>query len=145
MDVNSAPHQQFWSDQTLANDSQSGCTFSHSCQWFWSAQILEWLTCWMDNSHQWFWSAETMESDSHPGHILATLISSSHLIKHWRGTHLLDACSATLISGSNLLKHQRTTHLLDAPFSSVILICSNTGKQLTSWTCVQPLLLVVLI
>ena len=55
--------------------------------------------------------------DSHTGHIV---ISGSYLLKYWRTTHFLDACSGILISGSHLLNHQRATHFLHA--YSIVLI-----------------------
>ena len=121
--------QQFWSAKTQkATHRLDECVFSHSHQWFWSDQTLEWLTIWMHVQPflsvvlicSWrvthmldrqFSSVVLKQwSDSHPGHMLATLISGSHLIKHWRTTHLLDTCSATLVSVS---------------------ICLNTKEQLT--------------
>ena len=78
--------------------------FSHSCQWFWSAQML-------------------------------------------RVAYMLDVCSFILVSGSNLLKHWRGTHILDACSANlwVVVIYSSTGEGLTNWICVQWFLLVVLI
>ena len=42
--------------------------------------------------------------------LLVILICS----KHWRTTHMLDACSTIPISDSDLLKNWRVTHFLDA-------------------------------
>ena len=142
--------QWFWSAQTLKRDSLPECMSSHSSQWFWSAQTLthildpcsvilviqiysnteEGLTSWIhvqpsqslvlicktlknysqagymfSHSHQCFWSSQEMESNSPTGCMLSQ--SSVILIspKHWRVTHILDACSVILISSSDLLKY----------------------------------------
>ena len=102
----------------------------------------EGITSWMSVfSYQWFWSSQTKERDTQPDECSPVLISSSDLIKHWRGTHILDGCSPVIVSSSDLLKHWGT-HLLDefSPFLSVVMICSNTGEGLTCWMNVPPFL-----
>jgi len=94
--------------------------FSHSGQWFWSAQTLEnnslagypailvsdsdlsstgeQLTSWtLSHSGRWFWSARTLESNSQTG-CPAILVSGSDLLKHWRATHILYVFPIYLIS-----------------------------------------------
>ena len=99
--------------------------------------------------------------------MFSVIVSGSHLLKHWIATHFLDSCLDIPISDSKLLKHWRGDPLAGfmfshscqwllkplranshagcmyvQPFSSVVLICLNTWKQLTNWMCVQPFLLV---
>ena len=64
-----------------------------------------------------------------------------------KNNYRLNKIFAIPVSHSDLLKHWRATHTLEGvrPFLSVILICSNTGEQLTNWRGVQPFLSVVLI
>ena len=80
----------FWSPQTLERNSLAGCAFSHSHQWFWSAQILDKrLTFWM--CVQSFLSIVLISSsNSHPGH----MFSHSHQCfqyaqTQWMATHIL--------------------------------------------------------
>ena len=90
-----------------------GCTPFSSVVQIWS-NTGQGLTNWMGVHHscQWFRSGQTLERDSQTGWVFTVLVSGSDLVKHWRGTHILDGCS---------------------PFSSVVLIRSNTGEGLTSW------------
>ena len=59
--------------QKLERDSQAGCMFIHSHQWFQSTQNMEssnslpGCQCVFIHSYQWFWSAQTLESNSQPG------------------------------------------------------------------------------
>ena len=107
------------SDLVLESDSQSGCVpvFSHSHQWFWSAQTLESNSlahpdsCVFSHSCQWFWSAQMLESNSLAGSwclfscfcqwfwytrewltiwMWVQLISHSDLLRQWKMTHILD-------------------------------------------------------
>ena len=128
-----------WSAQTLERDSQPGGIFSHSCQWFRSMQTLErdshaggvfslsyqWfsntgegLTCW--RGVQPFLSvvlicSNTGERLTSWRSVLTTIlvVSGSDLLKHWRGTHMLEGWSIILVSGSDFLKHWRGTHTLE--------------------------------
>ena len=75
---------------------------------------------------------------------LAILVSGSDLHKLGRATtHSLDVDSAILISSGLLnseskLSNSLTGHVLVILVSgSDLLICSNTGEQLTCWMCVQ--------
>ena len=144
-------------------DSQTGCMFSHFGQWFWCVQTLkrDSQARSMFSYGQWFWSAQTskrnslsgcmishsaqiysiLEMDLHPGYMFSY---SSQWFWHWRGTHILNACSAILVSGSDLSNTGEglTPWMHDQPFWSVALICSNIGDRLTSWMHVQPFLLV---
>ena len=123
--------------------SQPEHVFSHSCQQFWTAQIIKsnlQSRCMFSHS-QWFWSAQTMEnsqagniqpvliidlmpkknwkSDSHAGHI-----NQSHQwlwsfqTKHWRMTHILDIFQIYHISKIHFL------HVTILPF------CPSKKKSL---------------
>ena len=77
-----------------------------------------------------------MESNSQTG----CMFSSHQLFSfaHGRATHKLNKCQAILISDSDPLKYWRpgathTLHIKFQIFSSVVLICSNTGEWLTRW------------
>ena len=57
-------------------------------------------------------------------------------------------CSAVLVCGSQTLENDSLARCVFSqwqPFLSVVLICSNTGEWLTSWTDVQPFSSVVLL
>ena len=72
------------------------------------------------------------------------ILISADLLKNWRVTHCLNACSPIHISGSDFLTGEKLTRWMCIhPFSSVVLICSNTREQLTAWMHVYPILSVV--
>ena len=115
----------------MERHSLPGCMFTHSC--LIQSSIGEALTFWMHN---------------HP-------ISSVVLVKHWRGTHILDVsvCSSLtiLVSDSDLVKHGRGTHSLNM-YSTILisgfdlpLAVVKHWKALTAWIQVHPFLSVVLI
>ena len=83
----------------LESNSHTECMVSHSCQWFWFAQIQECNShseCMFSHSHQWLWSAQ-----------------------NWRATHILNGYSAVLVNGSDLLKHSHPGCLfIQSPQSS---------------------------
>ena len=51
------------SGSDLFKHSHSGCMFSHSCQWFWSARTQKsnshTASCVLSHPYQWFWSVQT--------------------------------------------------------------------------------------
>ena len=115
---------------TLKRDSLAGRVFSHSCQWFWSAQELErdslsgcvqpflsvvlicsdteeGLTSWM--YVQVFLSVDLICSNTREGltcwmHV-QPFLSVILICSNTQVTHKLDTFSAILVSGSDLLKH----------------------------------------
>ena len=127
---------------------QAKWVFSHSHQCFWSTQKLERkLTSWI--VIQPFSSEVLIHSNSEEQtHFLDILISSSDLLKHQRWTHPLDGCSTILVSGSDLLKHQRGNSLAGYMFSSScqwFWFAQTMESKLTIWMHVQPFSSVVLI
>ena len=125
--------QPFLSVALICWNTGEGLTCWKGVQPFLSVALIfsntgEGLTHWRVFSHscQWLWSAETLEWDSHSGGCSTILISGSDLLKLWRGTHTLEGCSAVLVSGSNLLQCWRVTHILEG--CSAILISSDVLK-----------------
>ena len=103
--------QTFLSLNPICQNTGEGLTFwrvvSHSCQWIWSAKILE------RHSQTGGWSA--------------ILVNRSDLLKHWRGTYKLEELSVIIVSRSNLLKHWRGTHKLEG-WSAILVSGSNLLK-----------------
>lgn len=111
----------------------------------------------------------TLKRDSQSGCMFGILIGGSDLLKHWKATHFLNACSnSDILISSDLCKHWRGAYTLDACSTilvsnsdlqkkigegltawmnvlSVVLIYSNTGDQLTFWIHDQPFLSVALL
>ena len=128
---------------TLESDSLPGWAFTHSCQWLWSAHILERdsRTGWVFMHCQWFQSAQTQRG-THCLDGLPILISGSHLLGHWRATHLLKACSTILLIFF-LSQALRVTHSLDA-HSAILISSVHAQNQLTVWMHIQSFLWAVL-
>ena len=119
--------QWFWSAQTLERDSQAGWMFSHSCQWFWSAQTLErdshpgWM---FSHSCQSFWSAQTLERDSLSRCGFSHLVSGN-LLNHWRVTHILDVYPNYLISKIHVHHIQSYQSVLQKHLSDLNNLCKG--------------------
>ena len=123
--------------------------FIQSCEWFCSAQALEkdLLTEWVfTHSHQWFRSAQaqglTYWMGIHP--FLSVILicpKTGDQLTYWFGVYVF--LSVVLISSS--AGEGLTAWMGVHPFLSVVLICSSTGEGLTPWMGVHQFLWVVLI